>query len=223
MSGGSRSLRELIEANASAAQRGPLTRIGDAQDDDDMERSETVGAAIEGAATTTTDQARQVAALFSNQPSLNTTQGGSNMSHHLEGQQQQALVEPSATLDSSEVVEGDADEGYWEEEEENEYEEYDQRDADQHYHEAAAQHDAEQRALAAVRALHLEQTGCEMDAGQLEAVRALFCMTPRATVQYLDDDDMERPETVGAAIEGAATTSTDSARSASLTPTILQQ
>ena len=38
-----------------------------------------------------------------------------------------------------------------------------------------------------------------------------------------DDDDMERPETVGAAIEGAATTSTDSARSASLTPTILQQ
>ena len=64
-------LRDLIEANASAAQRGPLTRIGDTHDDDDNERSETVGAAIEGAATTTTDQARQVAALVSNQPSYN--------------------------------------------------------------------------------------------------------------------------------------------------------
>ena len=71
MSGGSRGLRDLIEVNASAAQRGPLARLREDYDDDDSERSETVGAAIEGAATTTTDQARQVAALVSNQPSYN--------------------------------------------------------------------------------------------------------------------------------------------------------
>ena len=63
MSGDSRGLRDLIEANASAAQRGPLARLRDDYDDDNNERLETVGDAIEGAATTTTDSARQVAAL----------------------------------------------------------------------------------------------------------------------------------------------------------------
>ena len=71
MSGGSRSLRDIIEASASAAQRGPLARLRGDYDDDDSERPVTVGDAIEGAATTTTDSARQVAALVSNQPSLN--------------------------------------------------------------------------------------------------------------------------------------------------------
>ena len=68
MSGGSRSLRDLIEANASAAQRGPLARLRDDYDNDDDKRSETVGDAIEGAATTTSDSARQAAALVFNQP-----------------------------------------------------------------------------------------------------------------------------------------------------------
>ena len=73
MSGNSRGLRDLIEANASAVQRGPLARIRDDYDDDDDKRLETVGDAIEGAATTTTDLARQAAAsaaLGSNQPFL---------------------------------------------------------------------------------------------------------------------------------------------------------
>ena len=71
MSGDSRGLRDLIEASASAAQRGPLARLQDDYDDDDNERPVTVGDAIEGAATTTTDSARQAAALVSNQPSHN--------------------------------------------------------------------------------------------------------------------------------------------------------
>ena len=73
MSGDSRALRDLIEANASAAQRGPLARIRDDYDDDDDKRLETVGDAIEGAGTATTDLARQAAAsaaLGSNQPFL---------------------------------------------------------------------------------------------------------------------------------------------------------
>ena len=72
MSAGRDELRDLIEAHASSAQRGPLARLRDEYDDDDKERLETVGDAIEGAATTITDQARQVAALVSNQPSHNT-------------------------------------------------------------------------------------------------------------------------------------------------------
>ena len=74
MSGDSRGLRDLIEASASAAQLGPLARLQDDYDDDDNERPETVGlgAAIEGAATTITDSARQAAALVSNQPSHNS-------------------------------------------------------------------------------------------------------------------------------------------------------
>ena len=72
MSAGRDELRDLIEAHASGAQRGPLARLQDEYDDDDNERPVTVGDAIEGAATTTTDSARQVAALVSNQPSHNS-------------------------------------------------------------------------------------------------------------------------------------------------------
>ena len=72
MSGDSRGLRDLIEASASAAQRGPLARLQDEYDNDNDERSVTVGDAIEGAAITTSDSARQAAALVFNQPSHNT-------------------------------------------------------------------------------------------------------------------------------------------------------
>ena len=72
MSAGRDELRDLIEAHASSAQRGPLARLQEDYDDDDNERLETVGDAIEGAATTTTDSARQAAALVPNQPSHNT-------------------------------------------------------------------------------------------------------------------------------------------------------
>ena len=58
MSGDSRGLRDLIEANASAAQRGPLARLRDDYDDDDNERAEQVGDAIEGAASATTGVSR---------------------------------------------------------------------------------------------------------------------------------------------------------------------
>ena len=71
MSGDSRGLRDLIEASASAAQRGPLARLREDYDDDENERHETVGDAIEGAATTTSDSARQAAALVFNQPTHN--------------------------------------------------------------------------------------------------------------------------------------------------------
>ena len=69
MSAGRDELRDLIEAHASSAQRGPLARLREDYDDDENEPRETVGDAIEGAATTTTDSARQAAALVSNQPS----------------------------------------------------------------------------------------------------------------------------------------------------------
>ena len=72
MSGDSRGLRDLIEASASAAQRGPLARLRDDYDDDSEERPVTVGDAIEGAAITTTDSARQAAARVFNQPTHNT-------------------------------------------------------------------------------------------------------------------------------------------------------
>ena len=71
MSAGRDGLRDIIEAHASAAQRGPLARLRDDYDDDNEERPVTVGDAIEGAATTTTDSARQAAALVSNQLSHN--------------------------------------------------------------------------------------------------------------------------------------------------------
>ena len=76
MSAGRDGLRDLIEVNASAAQRGPLARLREDYDDDENERHETVGDAIEGAATTTTstDSARQAAALDSNQSSHNKRQ-----------------------------------------------------------------------------------------------------------------------------------------------------
>ena len=71
MSAGRDGLRDLIEVNASAAQRGPLARLREDYDDDENERHETVGDAIEGAATTTSDSARQAAARVFNQPSHN--------------------------------------------------------------------------------------------------------------------------------------------------------
>ena len=75
MSAGRDELRDLIEAHASGAQRGPLARLQDEYDDDDNERAVTVGDAIEGAAVTTSDSARQAAALVFNQPTHDTTQG----------------------------------------------------------------------------------------------------------------------------------------------------
>ena len=72
MSGDSRGLRDLIEASASAAQRGPLARLREDYDDDENERHETVGDAIEGAATTNSDPARQAAARVFNQPTHDT-------------------------------------------------------------------------------------------------------------------------------------------------------
>ena len=71
MSAGRDGLRDIIEAHASAAQRGPLARLQDDYDDDNEERSVTVGDAIEGAAVTTSDSARQAAALVFNQPTHN--------------------------------------------------------------------------------------------------------------------------------------------------------
>ena len=77
----------VIEAHASSAQRGPLARLReDYDDDDDYERPETVGDAIEGAATTTTDSARQVAALVSNQPSHLTNRNTSDGLSHCEAE-----------------------------------------------------------------------------------------------------------------------------------------
>ena len=72
MSAGRDGLRDIIEAHASAAQRGPLARLREDYDDDENERHETVGDAIEGAATTTSDPARQAAARVFNQPTHNT-------------------------------------------------------------------------------------------------------------------------------------------------------
>ena len=60
------SLRECIEEAASSASRVARARENAVNNDEnDDDRSETVGAAIEGAAITTTDQARQDAAPVS--------------------------------------------------------------------------------------------------------------------------------------------------------------
>ena len=78
MSAGRDELRDLIEAHASTRARsagGPLARLREDYDDDENERHETVGDAIEGAATTNSDPARQAAARVFNQPTHNTTQG----------------------------------------------------------------------------------------------------------------------------------------------------
>ena len=73
MDGRRESLRECIERHASSAQREALTRGNSGENDDDNDnRSMTVGDAIEGAATTTTDSARLAAAPVFNQPTHNT-------------------------------------------------------------------------------------------------------------------------------------------------------
>ena len=67
------SLRECIEAAASSASREARERENAVNNDEnDRERSETVGASIDGAAASTTDQARQDAAPVSIYPTHDT-------------------------------------------------------------------------------------------------------------------------------------------------------
>ena len=67
------SLRECIEAAASSASREARERENAVNNDEnDRERSETVGASIDGAAASTTDQARQDAAPVSTYPTHDT-------------------------------------------------------------------------------------------------------------------------------------------------------
>ena len=105
------SLRECIEAAASSASRAARAReYAVENDENDDERSETVGASTAGAAASTTDQARQDAAPVSIYPTHDTTQGGVNMSQHLEGTQSNAQSGVMGSLDSNEelAMRGDA-------------------------------------------------------------------------------------------------------------------
>ena len=79
------SLRECIEEAASSASRVARARENAVNNDEnDDDRSETVGASIAGAAASTTDQARQDAAPVSIYTTHDTTQGGVNMPQHRE-------------------------------------------------------------------------------------------------------------------------------------------